>query len=318
MEDPTRWPVPASFLELDHEPARAGWLADLSRLAAEQAARWQVRPHGSPMHGWTSVLWPVLDPADHHLIMKLGAPEPSVRAEGAALVAWRARAEQYPASRRTAMIQPVQHDPDNGALLLPRLDPVRTLEDWPDLDQAVEIIAEVLAGIGGTPAPEGIPRMLDQVIEMRDGIVATGTAAGHLDRTRVERALDTLAQLAGELSRPDAEPVLLHNDCHFLNVLHTLPGEPAAWVGIDPWPAAGLREWEVTPLLRNWWAEAAATGNPDAALRRRVDQVAEIAGMNAEVVRACAQAVAIQNLGWLLLHRRDHMFVPPYSVMSWW
>jgi len=70
--------------------------------------------------------------------------------------------------------------------------------------------------------------------------------------------------------------------------------------------------------LRNRWDDAAANQDPDAALRRRVDLVSEIVGMDRELVRAIAQAVAVDNLLWLLPREPRHMFVPPYRVISAW
>jgi len=72
------------------------------------------------------------------------------------------------------------------------------------------------------------------------------------------------------------------------------------------------------PLLRNRWNDAAATGDPDRALRRRVDQFAEMVGADSTRCREIAQAVAVDNLLHLLVHDPSHMFVPPYTVMAAW
>ena len=57
---------------------------------------------------------------------------------------------------------------------------------------------------------------------------------------------------------------VVHGDLHYENVLHALPGQPPRWVAIDPLPVAGYPEWEVAPVIRNRWDDAAATGDPSA------------------------------------------------------
>jgi streptomycin 6-kinase len=135
---------------------------------------------------------------------------------------------------------------------------------------------------------------------------------------QVDRARSTLDDLLLELASRDDRLSLLHRDLHYLNVLHTPVGEPPSWLGIDPLPLAGLREWELTPMLRNRWDDAVATGNPERALRRRVDHVAAIAGLDAELARRCSQLVAAKALHHLLADQPDHMFVPPYLIMVTW
>jgi len=156
-----------------------------------------------------------------------------------------------------------------------------------------------------------VQRIADAIVEHR------ATHPGILPAAVVDRALGTLHDLIQQLGSGTRRE-LVHGDCHFLNVLHTMPTEGAAWVVIDPLPSAGMREWDVTALLRNRWQDAVVSGDPDAALRRRVDLVCEIAGMDASQVRDIAQAVAVDNLLWLVPRDRDDVFVPPYTVMSSW
>lgn len=110
---------------------------------------------------------------------------------------------------------------------------------------------------------------------------------------------------------------LLHNDAHFLNMLGTTEGEPG-WRAIDPYPFVGPVEVELVPVLRNRWADAAVPGDPDRALRRRVDVMSEIIGADPARARAFAQAAAVVNLLALLSDEPDHFFVPPYAVIADW
>jgi len=212
----------------------------------------------------------------------------------------------------------LEHDESRGAILIQRLDGDRTLQDLADIDQACTVIGTILASLTSVAAPSGVPPLEVEVERIASSIVDHRvTHPGLLPGVVVDQALTTLRDLVQDLGRL-AHRELVHGDCHFLNVLHTLPTAAPAWLAIDPLPSAGIREWDVTALLRNRWEDALAAGDPEAALRRRVDLVAEIAQMDQPRVRAIAQAVAVDNLLWLLPRDPQNMFVPPYQVMSTW
>lgn len=304
-----RWPVPQTFLDAAlADPEVAGWAGRLGELAADRADAWGLQPDGDPLHGWMSVVWPVVDGAGQQLMLKMGRPDPAGYSEGVALAAWRGR----------GTVRLHRHETADNSLLLERLEPGRSLEHHPDVDRACDAIAGILANIADTVVPAQVAPLADEVGRMAAGIVRTlPDAAAVLPADTVAMALFTLQELADELAAPTAALSLLHNDCHFLNVLR-VPGQDDRWRAIDPLPFAGFREWELIPVLRNRWADIVRTGDPDAALRRRVDRMSEIAGLNPERVRAYAQAVAVASLLSLLPHRPEQMFVAPYSVMARW
>jgi streptomycin 6-kinase len=305
------WEIPAAYQEAAAaEPGSDRWLPELRRTAARCAERWGVAPDGPAMHGWTSMAWPVIDPAGRRFVLKVSPPVRYLDAEAAALQAW--STNRSPAPDRPTMIIAAEADPERRAILLPRLDPDRSLEGHPDAEEAVGIIAEILAGIAGTPPLPGMITMADELDQIERRIAADGPVpVGQVDRAR-SRLAELRAHLAG------ADQWLLHNDLHFTNVLHTRPDAAPAWHGIDPLPITGIGEWEPIPLLRNRWADAAATGDPDRALRRRVDQICAVTGYDPELVRGCAQLVAVFNLYGLLPDRRNHLHAPPYLVIADW
>lgn len=302
------WRVPETYrTHLRGWDGRQRWLSTLGRTAAECAKAWAVTPDGPPMHGWTSMVWPVTDVDGRPFVLKVSPPWPDTAGEAAALTTWAQRRREP-----HRMIVPERVDLDRRTMLLPRLDHARSLEDHPDIDEAVMIIAEVLASISGIAAPAGIPRVADQLVEIEDRLDQSTGMIPHL----IDRARARLAELSTWLSGPNASQSLLHNDCHFLNVLRDpREGEPE-WTGIDPLPVAGPPEWELIPLLRNRWAAAVATGRPERALLRRVDVVSEIVGLDRDLVRTCAQIAAVFNLVGPL--DPDHLHYPPYAVMATW
>ncbi len=305
------WEIPSAYQEAAAgEPGSDRWLPELRRTAARCADGWGVVPDGPAMHGWTSMAWPVIDRDGRRFVLKVSPPVRYLDAEAAALRAW--SASRRPVTGRPRMIIPAAAEPEQRAILLPRLDPRRSLEDHPDAEQAVGIIAEILADIARTPPLPGAVTLADELDQIERRIAADGPVPAD----QVARARSRLTELRAHLSRTDQW--LLHNDLHFSNVLHARPDTAPAWFGIDPLPINGIGEWEPIPMLRNRWADAVATGDPDRALRRRVDQVCAATGGDAELVRCCAQLVAVFNLYGLLPHRLDHLHAPPYLMIAGW
>ena len=114
----------------------------------------------------------------------------------------------------------------------------------------------------------------------------------------------------------------MHGDLHYENVLHALPGQPPRWVAIDPLPVAGYPEWEVAPVIRNRWDDAAATDDPERALRRRFDIVCERAALDRHLAQAVLQAVAVDTVLWLSratdVGPLVRSFLHPYSIVARW
>ena len=255
-----------------------------------------------------STVWPVRTTAGDQCVLKISWLNDRTRAEPIALRGWAG----------LAAVDLLDNDGPAGAMLLQRLDGEHTLETYLDVDQACSVIGTLLASPNAVTAPAGVPHLEVEVQRIADAIREhQGTHPRLLPGTVVSRALASLGELLEELGS-GTHRELVHGDCHFLNVLHTLPTQAPGWVVIDPLPSAGMREWDVTALLRNRWEDAVATGDPDAALHRRVDLVSELAGMDRSLVRRVAQAVAVGNLLWLLPRSPQDRFVAPYEVISAW
>jgi streptomycin 6-kinase len=218
------------------------------------------------------------------------------------------------------MVELVADDEGGAALLLERLDATRMLEDV-EIDEACAVIGQIVLDVSAVSAPAGVLRAKDELERITTSIRAQWAGVGSVvSEMLAEQALATLADLITDLGAAESTPLpLVHGDLHFRNVLHTLPEtEPSAWKAIDPFPFAGLPELDVIAALRNRWTDAQTTGNVDRALRRRVDMICEPAGLDRRLARAAAQAVAVDNLLWLLPDRPEHMFVAPYSVVAEW
>lgn len=206
------------------------------------------------MSGFLGVVWPVRDGAGRPLVLKIHSGYWGADGEGLAL----------DVARGPALVELVQYEPAANALLLERLDHERRLAGLADVDAACGVIGDLVAQISSHHAPPGMRLMADELERIRGTILEKlETAADALPRPLVDRALDTLAGLSAELRSASGPLPLVHGDCHYENVLHTLSVEPPRWVAIDPLPMAGYPELEVVAALRGRWADAAATDNPE-------------------------------------------------------
>jgi streptomycin 6-kinase len=300
------WTVPSAFVEANaDDPVRLGWAAAVPRSAARLAEEWSLTRTGPARAGHMGVVWPVRDADDRALVLKLGCEPAALAAEADALRAWSG----------SGIAVGVEHtDAEAGAVLLERLDASRDLTTVADADEATAVIADLLAR-SATAAPSTVPDYRVEADRVRAAIEEhRAVKGGVVPAFAVDSALETLAELAAS---PDAR--LLHFDAHYLNVLHTLPGAAdPGWRLIDPLPHAGPPEIEPVAALRNRFDDALATGDPDRALRRRLDVLVDRLGLDPGLARRTAHAVAVDNLLWLLPERAGHQFVEPYRLVLGW
>jgi streptomycin 6-kinase len=307
------WSVPEPFVA-SRGAMQLEWARSLGSVAADLAWDWSLEPAGDPMWGYVSVVWPVRGPAGESWVLKLSEDEPRMRAEGLVLRAW-----QGP-----GVVELVRHDAGTGALLLEALDPGRDLEGEADVDSATEVIGGFIRRFARVEAPEGVPSMADELRRTRGHVLARrDLSVDGLSRRDFDLALDTLSGVAADIDANGPWPAV-HGDLHYCNVLHTRPdvadSADAGWRVIDPLPSAGPAELDVIAPLRNRWQDALATGHPERGLGRRLDQRVEVAGLDLALARALCQAVAVDNVSWILLERptKQDQFLDPYRVMAAW
>ena len=89
-----------------------------------------------------------------------------------------------------------------------------------------------------------------------------------------------------------ADPVLLHTDLHYANVL---AGSRETWLVIDPKPMSGDPAFEVAPVLWNRPGDLAGSTSLRAALNRRLDIVCEHAGIDTDRARAWTIVREVDN-----------------------
>jgi streptomycin 6-kinase len=258
------------------------WIEALPHLAATMLERWRLTPTGPGRHGMVALVLPVRRADGGPAALKLQPVDGESEGEPAALRAWHG----------DGAVRLIEHDPDTGSMLLEALDPARSLNDVPDLYQALTVLTRLLARLVAVPPPPGLRHL-------------RAIAAGMLERTPAalprladpaERRL--LADCAAALREVADEPgdALLHWDLHYENVLAPLPEALAAgrepWLAIDPKPLAGDPCFDLLPALHNRFV-------PDPRdVLRRFDLMTEILALDRRRALRWTLARVLQNSLW--------------------
>ena len=274
---PGEWLEWIGRLPADGGPTGSAWARTVTRLVDELTAQWELTVTGPAMTGWTAVVLPV-ERAGEPLALKVGWPHRESAGEHFALRQW--------AGRRAVRL--VAADPARGGLLLERLDPTRTLATVP-IDRACAEIGSILAALH-VEAPPTIPPLRPWLL---GHVARLGELAG-IPRRIVARTQG----LARELLADPGEPRLLHTDLHYDNVLAGLGARAGAWLAIDPKAMAGHPGFELQPVLRNRVKELGTGSAFRWGIRRRLDIVAEAAGVDPEVMRLWSLVHTGIQIGW--------------------
>jgi streptomycin 6-kinase len=276
---PLRDPLPPGLLAFaTRGEAWAAWLADLPGLVGELIAEWQLVADGESMHGACALVLPVRDAAGRPAVLKISWPHWEAETEHLALGQWRGE----------GAVELLRADPHRFALLLERAEP-RDLSSIA-VDDACTVIAERYDRLHVPAHPQLLP-LSGRVRGWCDRLAALPRTAP-LPHRFVERAVALGRALADDAA---TDGTLIHTDLHYANVL-AARREP--WLVIDPKPLSGDPHYEVPPLLNNRWAEAVATGDLRGAIRRRVDLVTDVAGLDRDRVRDWAVVRMMTNALW--------------------
>ena len=274
--------IPAELLtrrELGEDWGR--WLDRLPRLAVELLDDWRLTPTGAPMHGFCSLVVPVVDVDGTAGALKISfdGDDESLH-EGLALQKWAGR----------------------GAVRLQRADPRRRalLLDWlpgPDLGDSWDVEAcEVVGGLYGRLHVPALPQLATVASYVERWLRELDELGRDLPvpRRYVEQALS----LGPDLLADDTAPVVVHGDLHYANVMADGAGE---WLALDPKPMAGDPHYEPAPMLWNRMDELngpLAVGSLRDGLRRRFHALVDAAGLDEARARDWVVVRMVLNAGW--------------------
>ncbi|MCX4658789.1 aminoglycoside phosphotransferase family protein [Streptomyces uncialis] len=257
------------------------WIAGLPALAAGLMDRWELERDGPPGAGEASLVLPVLRGDGSRAVLKLQMAREESAAALVGLRAWNG----------DGMVRLLDHDPASSAMLLERLDGVRSLASVEDDDTATGILAALLARLVSVPAPEGLRSLAGIAAGMLEQVPRAVTALADPAERRLLRGwASAVAELAGE---PGDR--LLHWDLHHDNVL---AAEREPWLAIDPEPLAGDPGFDLWPALDSRWDDLVAKGDPSPVVRRRFDQLTETVGLDRQRAAGWTLGRLLQNSLW--------------------
>jgi streptomycin 6-kinase len=178
----------------------------------------------------------------------------------------------------------------DGVLLMERIvpgEPLAGLTLSGRDDEAIGIIADLVARTSDRTAPEGCPTIQAWSLSFdRHSRSGDARIPGDL--------VDHARELYGDLARSQRTPHLLHGDLHHDNVLYDAT---RGWLAIDPKGVVGETEYELGAALRNP-IERPDLFADEAIVERRLARVAAMLGIDADRALAWAFAQAVLSAIW--------------------
>lgn len=264
------------------------WLQRLPAILAACARRWHLTL-APPFPGLSyNYVAPVTLADGAPAVLKVGAPNPELVTEAAALRIFAGR----------AAVRLLDADADWGALLLERIWPGRMLVELRDDDRATRIAAEVMQRLW-RPLPAGheFPTLAHWFRCFQRLRQRYGGASGPFPADLLARA----ESLAADLLADSTDSLLLHGDLHHYNILAAGEGR---WLAIDPKGVAGDPAFEVGALLKNP-LDLLSWPDLDRTLARRVDILAERLPFERERIVGWGVAQALLSACWSLEDGED-------------
>jgi streptomycin 6-kinase len=188
------------------------------------------------------------------------------------------------------MVRVLELARDDRIVLMERVVPGETLWRAP-IDLALEAAVSVMARLRrAAPDTESFPNVRAYHRAWPDHLRLYG-GPGPIDASLFEIGERVFIELCDSA----ADPVVLHGDLHYGNVLSS---DREGWLAIDPKGVSGEPCYEVGDLFRNRVDELYESSDPAQAMRRRVEGVADLTGFDPERIRAWALAQAVLSEVW--------------------
>lgn len=272
-------------------PAGADWLDHLPALASAVLEEWELQLDGPPRHGYSALVLPVRSPHGR-AVAKIVWPHAEGRHEHRALQLWNGR----------STVRLLAADPARWALLLERLDPDRSLEQEAVGSALGELTATEELGALVTsldrPAPPWADTLSDhlrQLLTDLDVALAPASYAVAFPRRMLQEAR---ALATGLLTENGLDARLTHTDLHHGNVLWR--PDPGEWVAIDASVLAAEPGWAFQPVLLNAWPAVERATSLRQAVRRRLETLADVTGVDLDRARALAHLRLVRDALWEL------------------
>lgn len=265
-----------------HGTAGLKWLRQLAATIAACEERWSLavmRPFEPLSYNYVA---PAIRADGTQVVLKVGVPNRELLTEIEALRLYNGRGS----------VRLLDADPEEGILLLERLQPGTPLSSLADDEAATSIAAGVMRQLW-RPVPADHP--FPAVARWAAGLQRLRTHFGGGTGPFPTRLVEMAESLFGELLSSMEEPVLLHGDLHHDNIL-AATRQP--WLALDPKGVVGEPAYEVGALLRNqlpWLLDEPWLVRVTA---RRVDQLVAELGFDRERIIGWGLAQAVLSAWW--------------------
>ncbi len=279
------WHTPTKFAQTTiglYGETGANWLKNLPALIADCEKRWGLtvkRPFPNLSYNFAAT---AVRADGTEVVLKIGVPNPELLTEIEALRLYDGR----------GIVRLLDADPEQGIMLLERLQPGTPLVTVEDDEEATAVAAQVMQNLW-QPAPPShsfptVEKWAQGMVKLRrefDG--GTGPFPPQL--------VETAESLFAELLATQAEPVLLHGDLHHWNILRA---QRAPWLALDPKGVVGEPAYEVGAWLRNPIDRITDWPDLKRMQARRIDQFVERLGVERERLVGWGIAQAVLSAWW--------------------
>ncbi len=187
------------------------------------------------------------------------------------------------------MARVLRFDRDERVVLMELVAPGETLWDVP-IERALAAAASVMTRLRKEPPDDSFPDVRAYHRAWPNHSRLYG-GPGPIDAD----LFDMGERLFLELCDSSVDPVVLHGDLHFGNVLSS---DREGWLAIDPKGLSGEPCYEVGDLFRNRVEELFEASDPVRAMRSRVETVADLTGFDPERIRLWALSQAVLSEVW--------------------
>jgi streptomycin 6-kinase len=289
----TRMELPSGFAdrmaELYGQCGREWAEVELPATVALLANRWDLAVEAPFPDANYNFVAPAVRATGERVVLKIGYPDgeynPDLYSEYYTLNA-------YAGAGMVRVLEACIDYAGEGEFLLERVEPGEPLASLADDAIATETAALAMLRLR-LPPPQ--PRLWPTVEEWGRGFRRHWERFEGGSGPLPQYAFDRGEGLIAELLASAAPPALLHGDLHHWNLLRS--GEDD-WVAIDPKGVIGEPAYEPGALLRNRLPSSGDPAETRAILRRRIAILSEVMEIDAERIRAWAEAQAVLSAVW--------------------
>jgi streptomycin 6-kinase len=258
----------------------ARWVDSLPRLVGDLVGEWELTRDGDLMHGFCSLVVPVLTAGGERAVLKLHEDvDDESQYEALALQHWQG----------DGAVRLLRADPRRWAMLLERLH-TRDLTTVDDLE-ACEVVAGLYPRIHLPALPQ--LRTITSYVEHWTADLEALPSGAPIPRRMREQCSSLTRDL---VSDPASTGTMIHTDLHHYNVL-AADREP--WLVIDPKPMSGDPHYELAPMLWNRYEDYGADVRDG--IRRRFHTLVDAAGLDEHRARDWVVVRMIHNASWAVI-----------------